>query len=138
MDHLDCTTNHHQLSNDSSATLISSNKMTNSIRMAYPNSNTINSNVNHGMLPHHISDIYANHSLLTTTSTTTGSYIANGGAHNNGIETTPRLQINQQQQSGKPLTHYLILSHTKPPRGKNGSKWSEFYTEIFTKIDYVS
>lgn len=45
------------LANDSSATFLSSNKISNSIRMAYPN----------------INEIYANHSLLTTTSTTTGS-----------------------------------------------------------------
>lgn len=115
MDHLDCTTNHHQLSNDSSATLISSNKMTNSIRMAYPNSNTINSNVNHGMVPHQ-SDIYANHSLLTTTSTTTGSYLANG-AHNPAIaidtsNNTPRLQMmNQQQQQNGMDSYYDDLRY---------------------------
>lgn len=49
--------NYSHLTNDSSATLLSSNKISNSIRMAYPN----------------INEIYANHSLLTTTSTTTGS-----------------------------------------------------------------
>jgi hypothetical protein len=110
MDHMDCGNN--QLANDSSATLISSNKMTNSIRMAYPNSNTINSNVNHGMIPHQIGDIYANHSLLTTTSTTTGSYLANGHNPPIAIDTsshnTPRLQaMNQQQQhqNGKP--HFI-------------------------------
>ena len=59
------------LQNDSSTTLLSNNKMTNSIRMAYPNPNA----GGHG-LP--INEIYANHSLLTTTSTTTGSYLANG------------------------------------------------------------
>ncbi len=95
LDHLD--SNHHQLSNDSSATLISNNK--NSIRMAYPNPNVINSNMNHQLLHH---DIYANHSLLTTTSTTTGSYLANG-QHHAGIaidttQTTPRLHMLNQQQ----------------------------------------
>ena len=48
--------------------------MTNSIRMAYPNPNLILNNGNHAP----INEIYANHSLLTTTSTTTGSYLANG------------------------------------------------------------
>lgn len=96
--------NHHQLSNDSSATLISNNKMSNSIRMAYPNPNTINSNLNHQNLQQ-LNDIYANHSLLTTTSTTTGSYLANGQQpHGIVIDTsnnTPRMQmLNQQQQNG--------------------------------------
>lgn len=52
-----------QMSNNSSATLIGNNNS--SIRMAYPNQGQ------------HLNDIYANHSLLTTTSTTTGSYLAN-------------------------------------------------------------
>lgn len=42
--------------------------------MAYPNSN-INSSVTN-VLP--LNDLYTNHSLLTTTSTTTGSYLLNG------------------------------------------------------------
>lgn len=96
LDHMD---NHHQLSNDSSATLISNNK--NSIRMAYPNPNVINSNMSHG--GHQANDIYANHSLLTTTSTTTGSYLANG-QHHPGIaidtsHNTPRMHMISQQQA---------------------------------------
>ncbi|RNA34933.1 leucine-rich repeat-containing 24-like [Brachionus plicatilis] len=49
--------NYSHLTNDSSATLLSTNKMSNSIRMAYTN----------------INEIYANHSLLTTTSSATAS-----------------------------------------------------------------
>jgi hypothetical protein len=91
--HLADVTDHHQhnhynqnyLANESSTTLISSNKMSSSIRMAYPN------------VP--INEIYANHSLLTTTSTTTGSYLANGQTI--AIDTsnqTPRYHLLQQQQ----------------------------------------
>jgi hypothetical protein len=104
MEQLD-SANHHQLSNDSSATLISNNK--NSIRMAYPNSNTINSHqLNHHNLQQ-LNDIYANHSLLTTTSTTTGSYLANGAHQQHGIaidtsNITPRLHmISQHHPSGE-------------------------------------
>lgn len=104
MDQLD-NANHHQLSNDSSATLISNNK--NSIRMAYPNPNTINSHqLNHHNLQQ-LNDIYANHSLLTTTSTGTGSYLANGQQQQHGIaidtsNNTPRLHmINQHHPNGK-------------------------------------
>jgi hypothetical protein len=93
-DQLDHHHNQNHLSNDSSTTLISNNtnsnnnKMTNSIRMAYPNPN---SNNNH--------DIYANHSLLTTTSTTTGSYLANQ-PQTIAIDTsnhTPRFHLIQHQ-----------------------------------------
>lgn len=89
--HLADVTDHHNhynqnyLANESSTTLISNNKMSSSIRMAYPN------------VP--INEIYANHSLLTTTSTTTGSYLANGQTI--AIDTsnqTPRYHLLQQQQ----------------------------------------
>ena len=82
-----------QMSNNSTATLIGNNNS--SIRMAYPNN-----------IPH-LNDIYANHSLLTTTSTTTGSYLANN-PNNQAIaidtsNQTPRyhlLNMQQQQQNG--------------------------------------
>ena len=76
LDHHNPHYNQNYLQNDSSTTLISNNKMTNSIRMAYPNPNLMLNNGNHAP----INEIYANHSLLTTTSTTTGSYLANGNS----------------------------------------------------------
>ena len=101
MDQLDCH-NHNQLSNDSSATLISNNKASNSIRMAYPSHNGMP-----GQMPH-MSDIYANHSLLTTTSTTTGSYLAHNSQQQQqaiAIDTsnqTPRLHLlSHQQHNGR-------------------------------------
>lgn len=80
-DHHNGGQNYANLVNDSSATLVSNTKASNSIRMAYPNySNQLHHNNHHqhhanGHLPpsHHLNDIYANHSLLTTTSSATGS-----------------------------------------------------------------
>jgi hypothetical protein len=85
-----------QMSNNSSATLIGNNNS--SIRMAYPNGQ-------------HLNDIYANHSLLTTTSTTTGSYLANNNPAI-AIDTsnhTPRyhlLHMQQQQQQLQQVEGY--------------------------------
>lgn len=86
LDHHRSHQNYTNLANDSSATLLSTNKMSNSIRMAYPSSY-----VQH--------DIYANHSLLTTTSSTTASY-PNQNNHI-AIDTsnhTPRYHLLAQQQ----------------------------------------
>lgn len=89
--------NYANLADDSSATLLSTanTNQKNSIRMAYPNY-ALNNQMN---------DIYANHSLLTTTSSTTGSSypaMMNGGpAQTIAIDTsnhTPRYHLLQQQQ----------------------------------------
>ena len=103
--------NYTNLANISSATLVSSgvhnnhqsasnclnnhNKLSNSIRMAYPN---INNNNN---------DIYANHSLLTTTSSTTASYL-------------PSVSQQQQQQqiaidTSNQTPRYHLLPHPQRP-----------------------
>jgi hypothetical protein len=113
IDHLDHHNPHYNqnyLQNDSSTTLLSNNKLTNSIRMAYPNPNS-NLTANGGATMHHpVNDIYANHSLLTTTSTTTGSYLANAtNTQHIAIDTsnhTPRYHLlQQQQQQHQSLNH---------------------------------
>lgn len=101
LDHLDH--HHNQLSNDSSATLISHNKNS-SIRMAYPNPNVINSQMGHQQIQQHqFNDIYGNHSLLTTTST--GSYMANG-QHNHGQQ-----QHNPHHQGNNMESYYDDLRY---------------------------
>jgi hypothetical protein len=143
--HLDDTDNHHHhqnhyiipnsnnytnLANDSSATLISNhNRMTNSIRMAYPNNN--NNNLQQ--------DIYANHSLLTTTSSTTASYMPHQHQQQQiAIDTsnqTPRFHLlhQQQQQHQQQDAYYDDLRnaangneiYSSPYRmGQNGSGYS--------------
>lgn len=109
LDHHNPHYNQNYLQNDSSTTLISNNKMTNSIRMAYPNPNLMLNNGNHAP----INEIYANHSLLTTTSTTTGSYLANANNNLNNqaiaIDTsnhTPRFHLLNQNHQQNPQDCY--------------------------------
>lgn len=113
-----------QMSNNSSATLMhnhnhNNNNMSSSIRMAYPNNQ-------------HLNDIYANHSLLTTTSTTTGSYLAgNTNSQAIAIDTsnhTPRYHLlhmqptisHQQQANGVIESYYDDLRYHHLDENGNG------------------
>lgn len=110
-----------QMSNNSSATLMHNHHNTNmssSIRMAYPNNQ-------------HLNDIYANHSLLTTTSTTTGSYLAaNTNSQAIAIDTsnhTPRYHllhmqptVSQQQANGAIESYYDDLRYHGLDENGNG------------------
>jgi hypothetical protein len=90
---------HHLNNPDNGGTLINGNKVTNSIRMAYPNTNTINQYHAHHGSGHH-NDIYTNNSLLTTTASTATTNDSSGGS-------------SQQQSSG---TTIAIDTSNNTPR----------------------